>query len=63
VYIKYQAPLKGYSDSGYSLNLFKQAGAKLIEFKGEIKFEDSIKYGEGARIIKESIDSDKTIKL
>ncbi|TSC91470.1 MAG: hypothetical protein CEN92_259, partial [Candidatus Berkelbacteria bacterium Licking1014_96] len=41
VVLKYQAPLKNYAESGYSLNLFKQAGAKPIEFKGEINFEDT----------------------
>ncbi|MBU2595869.1 DUF4012 domain-containing protein [Patescibacteria group bacterium] len=63
IVLKYQAPIAGYSDSLYSLNLFKQPGANAIEFEGEIKFEDSSKYGSQPRTIKELIDSDKTIKF
>lgn len=63
VVLRYQAPLKNYTESGYSLNLFKQAGAKLIEFKGEINFEDTAKYGSEQRVIRESIDADKTIRF
>lgn len=63
VVLKYQAPLKNYTESGYSLNLFKQAGAKPIEFKGEIDFEDTAKYSSDQRVIRESIDADKTIRF
>lgn len=41
IIIKYQAPISGYPDNGYSLNVIKQVGAKPIEFKTEINFENS----------------------
>jgi hypothetical protein len=62
IILKYQAPLKGYSDSGYVLNIFKQSGAKAIDFEGTINFEDSSKYGSYPTIISGLIDSDKIIK-
>jgi len=62
VLIKYQAPFNGL-DSGYNLNLFKQAGAKPIEFQGEINFKNIPKYGSTAKIIRDSIDRDKVISF
>ena len=61
VVLKYQVPLKGYSDSGYSINIFKQAGAKAIKLEGIIDFDNNSKYGSELRTFTESIDSDKTI--
>ncbi|MCX6811559.1 MAG: DUF4012 domain-containing protein, partial [Candidatus Berkelbacteria bacterium] len=62
VMIKYQAPISGYTDHGYSLDVFKQAGAKPIEFSGEINFEKNSQNLNNPLIFKRAIDSDFIIK-
>lgn len=61
IIIKYQAPISGYPDKGYSLNVIRQVGAKPIEFKTEINFENS---GSAQNPIytNQAIDTDLIIK-